>query len=184
MTTQDQIKQDLDYIATTVRRNDRSGGLPLLYALWAVLVAVGFTLADFAHHLVGWFWLLAGIGGGLFSMWYAGRETRKRGVSNAAEERRWGFHFMFGGIGWMLTALPMFTGKVSPEVSAPNFLFTTALVYGLAGVHLDRPMLWCGLLAFAGYAAMQLIDIPYVWTTTGILMGLSLALAAVLTARR
>lgn len=184
MTTQDQLKQDLDYIANTVRHNDRSGGLPGLYALWAVLIAIGFTLADFAHNIVGWYWLVVGIGGGFFSMWYAGYEERKRGVTNSAEGRRWGLHFAIGGIGWLLTALPMMTGKVEPEVGAPNFLFTTAIVYGLAGVHLDRPLLWCGLLGFAGYAVMQLVDVPYVWTTTGILMALCLGTAAVLTARR
>ncbi len=184
MTSQDQLKQDLDYITAAVRRNDRSGGLPVMYAFWAVAIAAGFALADFAPHIVGMYWLVAGIGGGLWSMWYANRETRRRGISNSEEGKRWGLNFLVGGIGWFAAALPMMTGKVSPEVGAPTFLQVTGLVYALAGVHLDRPMLWSGLLALAGYAVMQLVPVPYVWTTTGVLMGLCLATAAVLTARR
>lgn len=184
MTTQEQLKDDLDYIANTVRRNDRSGGLPALYAFWAVAILVGFALADFAPHIVGMYWLVVGIGGGLGSMLYAGRETRRRGISNSAEGKRWGLHFMVGGVGWLATALPMMTGKLSPEAGAPWFLFTTGLVYALAGVHLDRPMLWSGLLALAGFMVMQLVAVPYVWTTTGVLMALCLGTAAVLTARK
>ena len=53
MTTQDQLKDDLDFIASTVRRNDRSGGLPVLYVFWALAIAIDFTLADFAPRIVG-----------------------------------------------------------------------------------------------------------------------------------
>lgn len=184
MTSQDQLKQDLDYITAAVRKNDRSGGLPALYAFWAVVIAVGFALADFAPQIAGWYWLVMGLGGGLASMWYANRETRRRGIANSEEGKRWGLHFMVGGFGWLVTALPMMTGKVAPEAGAPYFLLTTGLVYALAGVHLDRPMLWSGLLALAGFAAMQLITVPYIWTTTGLLMALCLGTAAVLTARK
>lgn len=184
MTTQDQLKDDLDFIASTVRRNDRSGGLPALYVFWALAIAIGFTLADFAPRIVGWYWLLVGIGGGIGSMLYADRVSRQRGISNSEEGKRWGLHFMVGGFGWLATALPMMTGKLSPEAGAPWFLFTTGLVYALAGVHLDRPMLWSGLLALAGFMVMQLVAVPYVWTTTGLLMALCLGTAAVLTARK
>lgn len=184
MTSQDQLKQDLDYITATVRRNDRAGGLPAMYAFWAVAIAIGFSLADFAPRITGPYWLVAGIGGGLWSMWYANRETRKRGIANSEEDKRWGLHFLVGGIGWFLTALPIMTGAIPPEAGAPWFLFTTGLIYALAGVHLDRPMLWSGLLALAGFAVMQLVPVPYVWTTTGVLMALCLGTAAILTARR
>lgn len=184
MTTQDQLKQDLEYVATAVRRNDAAGGLPALYAFWATVILAGFTLVDFAPGIAGWFWLVAGIGGGIGSMWYANRETRRRGIANSAEGKRWGLHFLIGGAGWLLVALSMITGKLAPEAGATGFLLVTGLVYGLAGIHLDRPMLWSGLIALAGYAAMQLVDVPYVWTTTGVLMALSLGAAAYFTARR
>ena len=184
MTTQDQLKDDLDFIASTVRRNDRSGGLPALYAFWAVAIAVGFALVDFAPRVVGWYWLVAGIGGGIGSMGYATHEMRRRGIGKSPQGRRWGLHFMIGGLGWFLAALPMLTGAITPKAGASGFLLVTGLVYALAGVHLDRPMLWSGLLALAGFAIMQLVPVPYVWTTTGILMALCLGTAAILTARR
>ncbi len=184
MTAQDQLKDDLAYVASSVRRSDRSGGLPILYAFWAIVIFIGFALADFAPRYAGWYWLVAGIGGGAFSAWYASREERRRGISNSEFGKRWGLHFMVGGLGWMLAALPMLTGKVSPDAGAPSFLFTTGLIYALAGVHLDRAMLWAGLLALAGYAVLQLVSVPYVWTATGALMGLCFLVAAVLTARK
>ena len=82
------------------------------------------------------------------------------------------------GLGFW-TCLPL-AGLVS---AAAGFLLTTGIVYGLAGVHLERPLLWCGLLAFAGYVALVVWRLPYAWTMTGALMATCLLLAAVFAAR-
>ena len=183
MTTRDQLKDDLDYVSRAVRHNDASRGEPLLYVFWAVAVLVGFASADFAPRYTGPYWLVVGIGGGLFSGWYGARQQRLRGIRNRSEGKRWGLHWLVGGIAFFLTALPMFTGAIDPKHGAPQFLLTTGIVYGLAGVHLDRPLLWCGLIALAGYAALLLLHLPYAWTATGVVMAACLLLAAYFTAR-
>lgn len=185
MSTHDQLKDDLDYVAAAVRRSEpANNGLPLVYLFWAIAIGIGFTLPDFAPRHAGWYWMVAGIGGGLATMWYSHHVERRSGVDKTKNGRQWGLHFAVGGLGWLGVVLQMVSGRIPPETGAPSFLLVTGLVYALAGVHLDRPMLWSGLLALLGFGLMQLFPMPYLWTTTGVLMALSLGLAALLTARQ
>ncbi len=176
------LQQDLDYIRAAVRRGAQPVGIPSLYVFWAVAVLIGFASTDFAPHITGLYWPIVGIGGGLFSWWMGERDDRKRGIYDVEQGKRYGLHWIIGGIAYFLTALPMFVHGFSEDAAA-GFLLTTGIVYGLAGVHLERPLLWCGLLAFAGYVALVLWRLPYAWTLTGVLIGACLLLAAVFAAR-
>ena len=182
MTRTEQLQQDLDYIRSAVRRREQPVGIPALFVFWAVAVFLGFAAADFAPRIAGLYWLVVGIGGGGFSWWMGERDDRKRGVRDVEQGKRYGLHWVVGGIGYFLTALPMLAHGFSNDAAA-GFLLTTGIVYGLAGVHLERPLLWCGLLAFAGYVALVAWRLPYAWTMTGALMAACLLLAAVFAAR-
>lgn len=182
MTRTEQLQQDIDYIRAAVHRREQPTGIPALYLFWAVAVFIGFASTDFVPGLTGLYWFVVGIGGGLFSWWMGERDDRRRGIRDEALGKRYGLHWVIGGIGYFLTALPMFLHGPTRD-SAAGFLLTTGIVYGLAGVHLERPLLWCGLLAFAGYVALLVFALPYAWTITGALMGICLALAAVFAAR-
>lgn len=182
MTKTEQLQQDLDYIAGAVRRRDQAVGIPALYLFWAAAVLVGFASADFAPRITGLYWFVVGIGGGLFSWWMGERDDRRRGIRDQALGRRYGLHWLLAGVAYFLTGLPMFVHGPSPD-AASAFLLTTGIVYGLAGVHLDRPLLWCGLLAFAGYIALVALSLAYAWTITGVLIAACLVLAAVFAAR-
>ena len=59
MSSADQIQQDLDYVASAVRRQDRATGVPSIYFLWAGIVLVGFALPDFRPQYAGAFWFVA-----------------------------------------------------------------------------------------------------------------------------
>lgn len=182
MSNAHQLQNDLDYVANAVRRRELDPGIPAIYALWAVLVAVGFALPDFAPQLAGAYWFIAGIGGGLLSWWMAERDSRRRGLMDREMGKRFGLHWGIGGVAYFLTALPMFiNGPIT--ASAAGFLLTTGILYALAGVHLVRPLLWCGLLAFAGYAVLLIFAPPYAWTATGLTMAAGLALAGFFSAR-
>ena len=109
-------------------------------------------------------------------------DDRRRGIRDEALGRRHGLHWVLGGVAYFLTALPMFVHGASNDRAA-SFLLTTGIVYGLAGVHLERPLLWCGLLAFGGYAALVALSLPYAWTLSGVLIAACLVLAAVFAAR-
>ena len=78
MTSAEQLKHDLDYVANAVRRHDRPLGPPAVWFLWALLVPIGFALPDFAPRSAGAYWFFAGIGGGLVSWWLARGEARQQ----------------------------------------------------------------------------------------------------------
>ena len=177
MTTTDQIKHDLDYVANAVRRQDRTAGIPAIYFLWAAIIAIGFALPDFAPRYLNPFWLVCGIGGGLLSMWLAARDALQSGVNDTELGKRHGMHWGIGGLAYALTFLPLLLGKVPPQQGGAGFLFTTGLLYALAGVHLERPLLWSGLLMLAAYALLTMFALPYTWTLSGASIAVSLVVA-------
>ena len=174
MASTDNLRQDLDYVASAVRRNDRSSGVPSIYFMWAAIIAVGFALPDFAPTLAAPFWLVAGIGGGLLSWWLGERDARRRGVNDVALGRRYGMHWTIGGVGFFLSALPMITGTDDPGQVVSSFLLVAGLVYALAGVHLERPLLWSGLLMLASHLVLVLFAPPYTWSITGLVIAVAL----------
>ena len=57
------------------------------------------------------------------------------------------------------------------EAAVGNFLLVAGLAYALAGVHLERPMLWSGLIMLAAYVMLNMFALPYTWTITGLVIG-------------
>jgi len=177
MTDSERVQQDLDYVRNVVRHHDADLGVPAIYFLWAVIILVGFALPDLAARLAGRYWLLAGIGGGLLSWWLGARDAKRSGLNDVALGKRHGLHWLITGVAFLLSALPLIVGRGDPGAAVGNFLLIAGLSYALAGVHLNRPMLWSGLLMLAAYGALQLFAPPYTWTITGIVIALSLAWA-------
>lgn len=179
MTSTDHLRQNLDYVASAVRQHDRPIGVPAIYFLWAAIVPVGFALSDFLPQVAGAFWFVFGIGGGLLSWWLGERQSRKFGINDKALGLRYGYHWTIGGVGFLLSALPMIAGQVEPATGTASFLLVGGVIYALAGVHLERPLLWSGLLMLAAYVVLVLFSPPYVWTITGLVIGLSLLWAGI-----
>ena len=177
MTSADQIKQDLDYVASAVRRQDDCTGVPAIYFLWAGIVLVGFALPDFAPRLAYAFWLVAGIGGGLLSWRLGERDARRTGINDRVMGRRHGLHWLVAGGAFVVAALPMLTGAAAAGIAVANFLLVAGLAYALAGVHLQRPLLWSGLVMLAAYAVLVVFSPPYAWTLTGAAVAVALAWA-------
>ena len=90
--------------------------------------------------------------------------------------RRHGLHWLVGGIGFLVCWLPVLRGAPI-ELAVGNFLLVAGLVYALAGVHLERPLLWSGLVMLAAYVVLTVFALPYTWTITGLAIGVSLAWA-------
>ncbi|HVE49596.1 MAG TPA: hypothetical protein VNG69_08275 [Casimicrobiaceae bacterium] len=184
MTASDRVKDDLSYIAGIVRREDRDNGLPVINFMWSVLVGVGFALPDFAPRWVGWYWLIVGPIGGLASWWLGARQGQKAGVNDIELGRRYAYHWLLAAFAFVVVFLPALTGKVSPAAAATNVLLVGGLTHALAGVHLERHLLWSGLLLLGGYVALSVLQLPYVWTATGLIVAASLALAGVTQLKR
>lgn len=179
MTHADRLKQDLDYLSRTVRHHERPVGTPAIYFLWALIVPVGFALPDFAPRSAGLFWFIAGTGGGLLSMWLGARDARRSGVNDRELGKRYGYHWLIAGIGFLLAALPVALGRAPVESAVGTFMLVAGLSYAFAGLHLNRPILWSGLLMLAAYALMMLFQPPYAWTFTGVAIAASLLWAGV-----
>ena len=183
MSPSDSIKQDLQYVANVVRHRDRSPGVPAIYFLWAALVLVGFSLPDLAPQYAAKFWLVASIGGGLLS-WYLGyRDSQKSGMRDVELGRRHGYHWLAGGVAFVGVALPALVGRADMAHVAYNFMLIAALLYTLAGVHLERPLLWSGVVMFIAYAVLVVSNPPHAWTYAGIATAISLAWAGISTQR-
>lgn len=175
MSATDEMKQDLGYVAAVLRRSERSPGVPAIYALWAGIVLVGFALPDFAPVYAGPYWLLAGPLGGLASFLIGWRASIADGVKDQALGRRYAWHWLLAGLAMLLVALPALNGAPTALV-VPYFLLVIGLAYALAGVHLEPPLRWAGLLMMGGYVALTL-GFPYAWTITGVLAAAALAYA-------
>lgn len=173
----DLLKQDLDFIAQAVRRNDMPVGIPALYFLWAAITVVGFALPDFAPRQAGAYWFVMGTGGGLLSWWIGERDSRRQGLSNTELGRRYGYHWLICGFAFLLAGLPMFIGQVPPQYGASVYLLVAGMANALAGVHLIRPNLWSGLLMLVAYGVLVVFEPPYTWTITGLVIGVAMVWA-------
>lgn len=182
MTKQEELRADLSYVKAAVHQSERKQSARSIYLLWAAVILVGFPLSDFAPRIVGWYWTIAGPLGTLASMWLGWREGVKRGQPDRARGGRHALHW----IGMMLCIFMIIplaaTGVIAWENLSKIILLVLALSYFLAGVHLDRPLIWAGLLMAAGYGVLFLVE-TYVWTILGILLSASLVLSAVLSGR-
>lgn len=174
----ERLQQDLDYVASAVRRSEPRGGPPVIYFMWAAIIAVGWALPDFAPRFAAPYWMAFGIGGGLVSWWIASRAERRHGTRDIELGRRWGWHWLVTGAAFAVCWLPVLRGAPI-EAVVGNFLLVGGLSYALAGVHLERPVLWSGLLMLVGYVVLSLLALPYTWTVTGLIVALALVWAGI-----
>ncbi len=182
MTDLTHLAEDVRYVKGVVEKSPEGRSPASIYFLWAVLVLVGFGLTDFRPELLGWYWLVAGLGGFILS---AILGERAAGASGALS-RRWGIR---QGLHWStllgalaLSTLPVIQGQWSWDAYAVHALLVIGVVYFLAGVHLDRPLLGVGAAFLIGYPLVLLVPGP-AWTITGALVAAALV-AAGLWARR
>jgi hypothetical protein len=172
-----QLQSDIAYVRETVVRAEGPRAPSSIPLLWAAIVAVGFPLADFAPARVGLFWMIAGPAGFVASCALGWWDARRRGQLNRSEGAKWSAHW-----GGLLLAIGLGSLLIpSHQVSQKGFgsviLLLLSLVYFLAGVHLDRRLLWIGLLTAAGYVAVLFLT-GYVWTIVGGVLAVSLVVSA------
>lgn len=171
------VESDIRFVRGLVDRS-ASGAIPAsVYLLWAVLVLAGFAMVDFAPRQTGLFWVIAGPGGGLAS-WFLGYRAgvrmgqldRETGVRHALH---WGGMMLVVFLAVMLAVRGFVHGTVLSQV----ILLVVALGWWDAGVHFDRNFLMLGGVMMTGFVG-TLFGLPYVWTATGALVAVSLAVIA------
>jgi hypothetical protein len=146
--------------------------------VWAVIVAIGFSLMDFRPEAVPTYWVVAGPGGFLISTYLGWRHARRIGQASSADGRR---HLLHWGAVLVATALAVFLGVGGALPSGTLhtvILLVLALGYFTAGLHLDRSFLWIGLLVGAGSIVVTFVS-AYAWTGLGIALAVSLTIAGI-----
>lgn len=171
------LEEDLGYVRTVLDRSGGGGAPRSIWYLWAAIVLVGFSLADFAPWRMPLYWMIAGPAGFLASAWLGRRGARSAGV----ESRRMGIaHLLHWG--GMMAAIALLvplavTGPLAGEPMGQAVLVVVALGYFLAGIHLYRPLAWVAGLVVAGYALTFLLD-AWAWTLAGALVAAGMIVTA------
>jgi hypothetical protein len=75
-----------------------------------------------------------------------------------------------------LAVLMPLSGLLSWNSLGPTILLILALGYVQAGVHLDRVLLWIGLLMAGGYLFVMFVS-TFAWTVVGFVLATALTMA-------
>ena len=80
----------------------------------------------------------------------------------------------------ILLVVPLvYTGSLQAQATGQVILLITAFAWFTAGIYLDRVLLWFGIVMAVAYVIMTLLPFPFVWTATGLLIGVGLVLAGI-----
>jgi hypothetical protein len=183
MSDPNRLQDDLAFVRAAVGRGRDDRGAAPTYFLWAAIIGIGFALPQFAPRAAWPFWIVAGFGGGLLSIWLGHRHGNRRGVQDPAAGRRHGAHWLLSGVAVAVPMAAIWLGKVPAEVAAPCVLATVGLGYALAGVHLHPPLRFAGFALLAGAFVMLLWPTQHAWTATGLIVALALAVGGVVALR-
>jgi hypothetical protein len=174
-----QLQSDIAYVRDTVNRVGPARAPASIPLLWAAITAVGFPLADFAPARVGLFWMIAGPAGFIASALLGWRDARQRGQLNRVEGARWSAHWASLLLAIFLAVLLLESGQLTQKGFEALILLLLALVYFLAGVHLERRMLWIAPVAAGAYVVVLFIT-GYVWSIVGAVLAIALVGTALL----
>jgi hypothetical protein len=171
--TSKELESDLSYVKDLIHKSDRRPSPSILYIMWAVIVAIGFTMADFAPNIVSWYWAIAGPLGGIASGIVGGRHQRVAGQLNRDLGIRHALHW-----GGMLVAIFLAVLLIPAEVIRGEdigkvILLIVAFGWWSGGVHFDRVFMWLGLAMGLGFVAVLWVD-RYAWTCLGTLIAVVL----------
>jgi hypothetical protein len=170
------VEEEIRYVRGLVSESDRGTAPASIYLMWAAICLVGFPLVDFAPRYVGLFWTFAGPIGAIASMILGWRHSARMGQLRRDVGIRHGLHWA-GTLVAVFLVVPLGTsGTVEWSVAHRVILLILAFSYFLAGVHLERPILWVGLLMIAAYVALFFIA-AYEWTIVGVAVAVALVVA-------
>lgn len=180
MTDPTTMQDDLRYVTNAMRRRDPRAGVPAIFFLWAVIIAIGFALPDFAPQHAWLYWAILGPAGGVVSWLLGARDAKRQGDMDRELGIRHGLHWLVSGAAWFAVALPLLgAGDSEPlvaEALGRQILLVAALAYGLAAVHLERGLGWPAAFMGLGYVVLTTAPVAYTWTLTGALVAIGLVI--------
>lgn len=178
----EQVHEDLHYVRAAVEASSQSPTPPSIYLLWALIGGIGLPMIDWAPQRVAVFWLVAAPAGFAISLLLG----RRRALQSGQQSRGTAKHALHWGSLLLAPVLAMAlpaTGRIEGLAAAQVVLLLIATVYYLAGVHLDRALLWVSGWVALGYLSLFVLD-SWGWTVVGLTLALALATCAWLSWRR
>jgi hypothetical protein len=177
------IESDIGYVRGLVSKSDRSPAPASIYLMWAAICLVGFPLVDFAPKYVGIYWMIAGPAGTLASMVLGWRHSARLGQVRRDVGIRHGLHWI-GTLTAIFMVVPLGVLELAGwSVVHRVILLIIAMSYYFAGVHLERPIMWVGLLMVAAYVSLFFIK-AFQWTIVGVVVAVALAATGLLGGRK
>jgi hypothetical protein len=185
MTDDKQMREDLSYVRSTLDRARAANNPAIIYFLWAAITFFGFAIIDYAPERTGFYWMIMGPLGGVLSGVLGSRAGRALGQDSRREGRLQGLHWGGMMVAILLLIPLMTTRTVSVDELPRIILLLVALSYYLAGVHVDRRLLWVGAAMGGCYLfTVYQRGLPRLWTITAAALAASLVAAGIVAAAR
>ena len=178
-----QLEDDLGYVRGVVEDAGRASSPAGIYLLWAVICLVGFPLADFAPEHMARFWFIVGPVGWVFSAFLGWRASRRGGQMDRAFGMRHLAHWAAMLVTLSLGALMLKSGMLTGSGMGAFAILVVGLTYVLGALHLDRLLLWPGLLMLAGYVVLIFVE-GNTWTIVGVLVSAGLGISAMIAGKQ
>jgi hypothetical protein len=175
------IRQDLEFVSATVKASDKTS-VPSIYALWAVITLIGYSMIDWAPHWGGLFWTFAGPLGGAASMYLGFRHSKRTGQASTEDGMKNAIHWTAMLVAIFSTSFLAKYGYVSPKGQALVILLLTAFAYISAGNYLDKNLRWIGVVIGLCFFPIAMYG-QYVWTAHAIVFSGALAFTALVESR-
>jgi hypothetical protein len=133
----------------------------------------------------GFCWMIMGPLGGILSGVLGSRASRALGQDSRREGTLHGLHWV-GMMVAILLLIPLITTRAVSVAELPRIiLLLVALSYYLAGVHVDRRLLWVSAAVGGCYLlTVYERDLPRLWTITAAALAASLVAAGIVAAAR
>ena len=183
MTNRDTLREDIAYVRDATSRASATT-TPSIYLLWAAIGLCGFVLVDFVEdsRWIGIFWLLAGPGGAVLSLWFGFRAQRQVGQFDRRSGIRLGVHWLAFLVAGVLGSALVLSGHLDWPGFGSLMVLLLSLTYFHVGMQLDRRLLPIATVAAVCYLVTLIVS-GYVWTLAGVAMASALVWQARLGAR-
>lgn len=174
MTNRDTLREDIAYVRDATSRANATTS-PSICLLWAVIGLCGFVLVDFVEdsRWIGIFWLLAGPGGAILSLWLGFRAQRQVGQFDRRSGIRLGVHWLAFLVAGVLGLALVLSGHLDWPGFGSLMVLLLSLTYFHVGMQLDRRLLPIATVAAVCYLVTVIVS-GYEWTLAGVAMASAL----------
>lgn len=175
----EKLEADIAFLREAVgERNKQRYTSITISILWAIIVAIGSILNDFALQYAGWYWLGAPIVGFFVSFYLGHRASRECGTLSQTDGRKHAVHW--GSLFFIFLAVLSiaYTHNINGWVIGQILVLISGIGWFFAGLHLDKRFLYPGIVMIIGAAAVDFLS-PYPWTAIGFAFSASLIISAI-----